>query len=173
MAPLQELLDDLNDRFPCRSRQIQALSTLFAEGFPTPPSLVIHGLEATGKSSITESILETLDVPHAIINSRECITGRHLLEQTTLTCRDVIGKRSGSDSKPVAQVRCDSLNGLVNQLEKILHGQPRLILVFDGIDRQREAPPTLMTALARFGSIVSVREAGLEMGLTVAYRFLT
>ena len=173
MAPVQEDFDDLNGRFPCRSLQIKALGGLFAENFPTPPALVVHGLEATGKSSITRSILEALDVPHAVINSRECITGRHLLEQTALACREVIGKLSGPAAKSTLQTRCDSLNGLVNQLEKILQGQPKFILVFDGIDRQKEAPSTLIPALARFGSIVGVAEIVHGIELIALYRFPT
>ncbi len=31
----------------------------------------------------------------------------------------------------------------------------RLVLVFDGIDRQKDAPPTLLPALARLGEVVS------------------
>lgn len=30
----------------------------------------------------------------------------------------------------------------------------KLVLVFDGIDRQKDAPPTLLPALARLGEIV-------------------
>lgn len=38
----------------------------------------------------------------------------------------------------------------------MLEGQQRFILVFDGIDKQREASPMLLAALARFGEIVSL-----------------
>lgn len=31
----------------------------------------------------------------------------------------------------------------------------KFVLVFDGIDKQRETPPTLLPALARVGEIVS------------------
>lgn len=41
-------------------------------------------------------------------------------------------------------------------LQKMLEGKGKFVLVLDGIDRQREAPPTLMAALARFGEIVSL-----------------
>jgi origin recognition complex subunit 5 len=69
-------------------------------------------------------------------------------------CREAAGKLLGSDTNSLPHARCENLNVLVNQLERILQGKPRFILVFDGIDRQREAAPTLMPALARFASFV-------------------
>jgi hypothetical protein len=38
----------------------------------------------------------------------------------------------------------------------------RFVLVFDGIDQQRDAPPTLLPALARLGEIVSLCSIFLE-----------
>jgi origin recognition complex subunit 5 len=136
-------------------------------------NIILHGLEATGKSSITEALLEELstepeatngtvngDTPqdtlrYAIVKSAECITGRHLLEQTF-----------GAVAKAVewkgSMGRCDSLSQLVVELSRLLSswttsdedGNRRFVLVFDGIDRQRDAPPTLLPALARLGEIV-------------------
>jgi origin recognition complex subunit 5 len=52
--------------------------------------------------------------------------------------------------------RTDSLSVLVVHLQKLLEGRAgKFVLVFDGIDKQREAPPTLLPALARIGEIVS------------------
>ncbi|MCJ1438163.1 hypothetical protein MMC27_007550 [Xylographa pallens] len=51
--------------------------------------------------------------------------------------------------------RCESLSSLTVQLERMTRLQSRFILVFDGIDRQREAPSTLLPALARLGEIIS------------------
>jgi origin recognition complex subunit 5 len=43
-------------------------------------------------------------------------------------------------------------------LQGILEGHgDKFVLVFDGIDAQREAPPTLIPALARFGEMVYTR----------------
>ena len=51
--------------------------------------------------------------------------------------------------------RCDSISAFVVQLQRLLEGKGNFILVFDGIDHQREAAPTLLPALARLGEIVS------------------
>ncbi|KAI9800412.1 MAG: hypothetical protein M1833_003298 [Piccolia ochrophora] len=64
--------------------------------------------------------------------------------------------------------RCENLAALATHLERLLLPRPRgtstttpppppprkFILVFDGVDRQREAPPTLLPALARLGEMI-------------------
>ena len=51
--------------------------------------------------------------------------------------------------------RCDSISAFVVQLQRLLEEKGTFILVFDGIDHQIEAAPTLLPALARLGEIVS------------------
>lgn len=94
---------------------------------------------------------------YAIIKSAECITGRHLLEQTVGAVAKAVGWRGKVG-------RCENLPQLVVELERLLggrssgsdkYGTQRLVLVFDGIDRQRDAPLTLLPALARLGEVVS------------------
>ena len=48
-------------------------------------------------------------------------------------------------------VCCENLAALIVHLQRLLKDRPRFVLVFDGIDRQREASPTLLPALARLG----------------------
>jgi origin recognition complex subunit 5 len=66
---------------------------------------------------------------------------------------DTISKITDVDY--AAYGRCENLSALQVHLELLLHKQERFILVFDGVDKQREAPTTLIPALARFGEIVS------------------
>jgi origin recognition complex subunit 5 len=93
----------------------------------------------------------------AIVKSAECITGRHLLEQT-------VGAVAKAVEWTGASGRCESLSQLVVELGKLLSGRAPntagdakrgFVLVFDGIDKQREPPPTLLPALARLGEVVS------------------
>jgi len=60
--------------------------------------------------------------------------------------------------------RTENLSALLVHLQRLLNegsgsginGQTsKLVLVFDGIDKQRDAPPTLIPALARLSEIVS------------------
>lgn len=53
--------------------------------------------------------------------------------------------------------RCESLSSLSVILSRLLAHTKKFVLVFDGVDKQREAPPTLLPALARLGEIVSPR----------------
>ncbi|RDL33962.1 Uncharacterized protein BP5553_08330 [Venustampulla echinocandica] len=132
-------------------------------------NVVLYGLEATGKSSISKALLGQLSpadettsdsedqLRHAIINSTECVSGRHLLEKTVAEVANIVGWQGKIG-------RCENLAQLVVELGKMLDrwttlddhdtGGKRLALVFDGIDRQREAPPTLLPALARLGEII-------------------
>jgi hypothetical protein len=121
--------------------------------FPTPPALVVHGLASTGKSAVVEAVLEGSGAPFAIVQSRECITARHLLEKaaaaSTAVCRALL-----RDAIVPQSQRCENVNSLAVHLDRILRQLPKLILVFDGIDKQREAAPTLTPGLVRLGSIV-------------------
>ena len=117
---------------------------------------MVHGLEATGKSSIVKAVLETANVPHTIVDSRECITGRQLLERTVSRCLDVV---KGERINTPELLRCDSLSALQICLENIFSSQEKFVLVFDGVDKQRDAPPTTMPALARLGEYVRILAA--------------
>lgn len=124
---------------------------------------MIHGTEATGKSAITSTLLQALqedtekDEPllrYVIVNSIECITARHLYESTIAKVAEALQWQG-------AATRCDSVSQMVVELSKMLKypSYPdsfRFVLVFDGIDRQREAPITLLPALARLSEIVSL-----------------
>jgi origin recognition complex subunit 5 len=65
------------------------------------------------------------------------------------------------DRRPYA--RTESLNTLAVSLGRMIEEWDGLreeggkfVLVFDGIDKQREAPPTLLPALARFAELVCI-----------------
>ena len=58
------------------------------------------------------------------------------------------------DETEVYNGRCENLSALTVHLQRLLKGQEKFVLVFDGVDKQREAPPTLLPALARLGEFV-------------------
>ncbi|KAF2671896.1 origin recognition complex subunit Orc5 [Microthyrium microscopicum] len=154
MAPLESVRQELSQQFPCRKDQIQVLSTLFEASFPSPPTTVVHGLEATGKSVVVRAVLQALDVPHAIIDSKECITTRQLLEQAVAATRNSVHQALGTGLLHGNQIKCETVNALENHLEKNIKDVPKFVLVFDGVDRQKEAPMTLLPGLARLGTII-------------------
>lgn len=153
-----DLLAGLLSSYPGRELQARALATLVYPRAAPCRNLVIHGTEATGKSAVTAALLGTLqqdpaaDLSHAIVKSPECVTARHLFERTAGAVADAL-RWTG----PVA--RCETLAALAVELGKMLnhaeHGEGgHFVLVFDAIDRQREAPPTLLPALARLSERV-------------------
>lgn len=154
----EELIATLFTTFPSREPQIRSLATLVYPQAAPCRNLIIHGTEATGKSTITSSLLSALSeddktgLDYAIVRSPECVTARHLFERTTDAVADALKWQA-----PVG--RCETLAALTVELSKMLkyveRGKAwRFVLVFDAIDRQREAPPTLLPALARLSEII-------------------
>lgn len=115
---------------------------------------MIHGLHATGKSLTLGAVLASIDVPSAVVRSRECITTRHLLERAISDVKDAMSKVHRLELNREFDGRCESISAFVVQLQLLLQGEEKFVLVFDGIDRQREALPTLLPAIARLGEIV-------------------
>lgn len=177
--PNETLLHSLTTSYTNRETQIRALTTLLEPHSPCPANIVLHGLTATGKSSVIRSILQRLPgelgdengdterlqgeggnagmedgrLRYAIVKSSECITGRHLLETTVSAVAAKMGYSRLLGS-------CDNLATLAVHLEKML-AKPqnkdkaeKFVLVFDGIDRQRDAPHTLLSALARLSEVI-------------------
>ncbi|KAI9768538.1 MAG: hypothetical protein M1835_006848 [Candelina submexicana] len=154
LLPDELLLRSLEDQYPCRELQIRQLTTLLNPCLPPLPCLVVHGLEATGKTAVIKRILESNSTAYAFINCQECITARHLLERTVASCQDAIEEMDEGSTSQKGYSRCESMSALAVQLQELLHRKLRFVLVFDGIDRQREAPPTLLPTLARLGEII-------------------
>lgn len=187
--PDELVLSILDQRFPCRQQQTRALATLISVSLSmglgtssnlslgciltfTQPNLapcrncIVYGTEASGKSAITEALLQQLGdaqpaahpqspaFQYAIVNSVECVTGRHLFETTVRKVASALGFHDFA-------TRCESLAQLNFELSRMLKHvtQPEgrhFVLVFDAIDRQKEAPPTLLPALARLSEMVSL-----------------
>jgi len=100
-----------------------------------------------------------LEVPHAVVRSSECITGRHLLTKILWNTLDALGQKD--EWEKFGKGRCEHISTLAVLLDECLAARTpekrgKFVLVLDEIDRQREASPTLLSALARLGDIVSV-----------------
>lgn len=109
-----------------------------------------------------QTYLTSQHMKHVFIRCRECVTGRHLLERTAAAVHEAVhgsgngeaedgGIRDGADT---FTGRCESLSALSVHLQTLLQRQDKLVLVFDGVDKQRDAPPTLLPALARLGEFI-------------------
>lgn len=118
---------------------------------------MLNGISATCKTTILRAVLSTIGVPHAYVRSSECITGRHLLTKILWNTLAALGQKE--EWEKAGKGRCEHVSGLAVLLEECLQMRPqgrtdKFVLVLDEIDRQREAPATLLAALARLGEIV-------------------
>ncbi|KAI9155326.1 Protein mms22 [Paramyrothecium foliicola] len=161
--PEEILLTPLLQSFPGREHQIRSLATLLHPNAITCRNVVVHGAEATGKSSIVEGLLARLSehiaadgsaggFQHAVVNSTQCITGRHLFER-------VLGAVVDALQWPEAPRRCESVAQLTVELTRMLKYPDRdprwrFVLALDAVDRQRDAPQMLLPALARLSEII-------------------
>lgn len=171
--PDDELLAPLLTSFPGREHQIRSLATLVHPDGAQCRNIVLHGTEATGKSSITEQLLVRLagsiktasqsgGYKHVTVNAAQCITGRHLFERIVGSVADTLlsdGDLGESSSTPRRHRRCETLAQLCVAMSTMLKDPTRdprwrLVLVLDAIDRQRDAPPTLLPGLARLSEIM-------------------
>ncbi|KAJ5787072.1 Origin recognition complex subunit 5 [Penicillium paradoxum] len=153
----KEIASSLSTQWPCRDVQMRQLASLLSPHVPTPSTLVVHGISATCKSTILRAVLATLAVPHAIVRSSECITGRHLLTKIVWNTLEALGQKE--EWEKAGKGRCEHVSGLAVLLEECLAARSvgntsKFVLVLDEIDRQREAPHTLLSALARLGEII-------------------
>ncbi|KAK4890812.1 hypothetical protein LTR27_010513 [Elasticomyces elasticus] len=173
-----ELLLTLTEQWPCREQQLRQLLALISHErterpkLPSSQTIVLYGPHATGKTGIIKAYLERHTGNYAIVHCRECITGRHLLERTVAAIVETLWTiLPGVNRDEIYNGRCENIAALVVHLQRLLKSHAKFVLVFDGIDKQREAPPTLLPALARLGEYVP----GLTTALIVQHpapRFL-
>jgi origin recognition complex subunit 5 len=121
---------------------------------PYPPFTNVHGLTATCKSSILRAYFPLARLPYAFINVRECITTRHLLERIVAASLDALEEAHDEtiDRRPYA--RTENLSALCVNLQAMLEGRGKFVLVLDAIDKLREGGGTLIPALGRLGEAV-------------------
>ncbi|KAF1828739.1 origin recognition complex subunit Orc5 [Decorospora gaudefroyi] len=151
----EEIITQLNAEFQCRDQQIRHLTALYSAHPPSPPSLNLYGLTATGKSSILRSYFHLARIPHAVINVRECITARHLLERIVAASLDAVEEADDGgkiDRRPYA--RTENLSALCVNMAKLLEGREKFVLVLDAVDKLREGGGTLIAALGRLGETI-------------------
>ncbi|OAL01814.1 hypothetical protein IQ06DRAFT_128625 [Phaeosphaeriaceae sp. SRC1lsM3a] len=149
-----ELVAQLNLEFQCRDVQIQQLSALYTTHLPSPSLLNLHGLAATGKSSILRSYFHLLGTAHVIINVRECITARHLLERMVASSLDALDEYHDETIDRKLYARTENLSALCVNLAKLLEGRGKFVLVLDAVDKLREGGGTLIAALGRLGESI-------------------
>ncbi|KEF54678.1 uncharacterized protein A1O9_09120 [Exophiala aquamarina CBS 119918] len=149
LLPL-ELLQAISHQHPCRDSQIRQLATYYNVLFPSPSTLVVCGLEQASELAVVTSVLEARKLKSVVVRSKDCLSQRHLLSKIFATCVHGLGQQSQIEHYD----KVDSLNALLGNLRKLFeragHDQ-RLVLILEDINKQKQAGPTLLPALARLG----------------------
>ena len=102
------------------------------------------------------SVLESCNARHVVVQSADWVDSRELLEAAISAVVNISNEgNEENESKDIIDGRCESISAFVVQLQLLLEGKGNTILVFDGIDRQREPWLTLLPAVARLGEVVS------------------
>ncbi|KAF1844489.1 uncharacterized protein K460DRAFT_285206 [Cucurbitaria berberidis CBS 394.84] len=149
-----EIIAQLISEYQCRDQQIHNLAALYSSHLPSPPCLDVYGLTATGKSSILASFFQLSSISHTIINVRECITARHLLERIVAASVDALEEFHDEKLDRRSYARTENLSALCVHLGNLLEGRGKFVLVLDAVDKLREGGGTLIAALARLGETV-------------------
>ena len=114
--------------------------------------MVAYGLENTSKVEVISAVLKEREIQHAIVKSKECLSQRHLLSKIFAACASALEEQTRIDQYD----KVDSINVLLGNLRKIFdrHNDAKFVVVIEGIDKLKQAGPTLLPALARLGNQV-------------------
>lgn len=135
-------MEELQNKVPCREEQLNDLVNLLGEGDECLPcSIFISGSMATGKTLCVNSVLQSLNYKHVVIDCIECYTPKIMFENIL----------SGLEDEEI-DVKCETLmdltNGL-NRLQETLIGYEPVIIVFDRAERLRSMDHNIMSAFLR------------------------
>lgn len=97
---------------------VMSLTTIPQDDDYSPASIAVHGLEATGKTLILKTFLESSDSSFSWVPCHECVTARHLIERIAATvCESLEAAESAT--------RCENVSALAVQLQQILKESQR------------------------------------------------
>ncbi|KAF7503787.1 hypothetical protein GJ744_003279 [Endocarpon pusillum] len=150
-----ELLSSLEVNCPCRSAQLRQLTALYSDLYPSPRNLVVYGIQGTGRLHTVCAVLSARKINHAVVRSRECLSLRHLLCKIHTACINALYQGGDKSAKEAYERRTESVNALCVSLQRLLQGRDdKLVVVLEGIDKQRGLGANTLPALARLTEIV-------------------
>lgn len=97
---------------------VMLLTILLQDDDYSPASIVIHGLEATGKTLVLRSFLESSGSSFSWVPCHECVTTRHLIERIAATVCESLGAVESA-------ARCENVSALAVQLQQTLKESQR------------------------------------------------
>ncbi|RDA86357.1 hypothetical protein CP532_4311 [Ophiocordyceps camponoti-leonardi (nom. inval.)] len=157
--PDEVVIQPVLKSFPGREQHTRALACLVHPDAAPCRNLVLHGTEATGKSAVTEKLLSSLaseddGLAYAVVKADQCVSGRHLFETIVGAVATALDRDGCDRCETLAQLAVFLTTMVGDAAKESGQGRWRFVLVLDAIDRQRDAPPTLVPALARLPEIL-------------------
>nr|XP_002740279.1 PREDICTED: origin recognition complex subunit 5-like [Saccoglossus kowalevskii] len=171
----KERIDEIHNTLPCRESQISTLLALFGKpSHAAYSSIFIYGHTASGKSAVITTILQTLQLPHAIVNCVECYTQRLLYEHILNQVGDVI---PSPDNNYSCYARCDNMNDFVRLLKNLIEekelGSRTLFIVLDKAERLRDMDANILPALLRLQELSNCNICVILISEIVLEKFRT
>nr|XP_021483382.1 origin recognition complex subunit 5-like [Meriones unguiculatus]XP_021483383.1 origin recognition complex subunit 5-like [Meriones unguiculatus] len=134
----------------CREAQVSTLQSLFGERHHFSfPSIFIYGHTASGKTYVTQTLLKTLELPHAFVNCVECFTSRLLLEQIL----NKLNRLNSSESGCPTEVTCETFNDFVRLFKQVTSAEhlkdQTVYIVLDKAEYLRDMEANLLPGFLR------------------------
>ncbi|KAJ8915068.1 hypothetical protein NQ315_014323 [Exocentrus adspersus] len=152
---MDHTLTSLKATLPCRDTQIEQLYNLFAyKDEPFVESVYIYGGPSTGKSIVVTTLLEKLEIKHAVVNLIECYTSKILFES-------ILNKFSGhkiDPRNPSPYAKCDNLMDFIFNLQKLseVEDLENSILVLDKAEELRNMDFNLLAGFLRLKELSAI-----------------
>ncbi|NXX08900.1 ORC5 protein, partial [Larus smithsonianus] len=118
------------------------------------PSIFIYGHTSSGKTYVTQTLLNTLQLPHVFVNCVEYFTSRLLLEEILIQLQNC-----SSETEQISHVPCDNFNDFVRLFKQAVASQEledqtlyivsNIILVLDRAEQLREMEANILPAFLR------------------------
>lgn len=100
--------------------------------YPSPPTLIVHGPEDTGKTLILRALLDHSDARFAWVSAGECISAREAVGRIAQEVGDALGL--GEALAGGAAAAAGDVGALAGGLKGALRGVDKFLLVLDGAD---------------------------------------
>ncbi|XP_037367193.1 origin recognition complex subunit 5 [Talpa occidentalis] len=134
----------------CRESQVSTLQSLFGERHHFSfPSIFIYGHTASGKTYVTQTLLNTLELPHVFVNCVECFTLRLLLEQIL----NKLSHHRSSEDGCSTQITCETFNDFVRLFKQVTKAEnlnnQTVYIVLDKAEYLRDMDANLLPGFLR------------------------
>ncbi|XP_068200889.1 origin recognition complex subunit 5-like [Palaemon carinicauda] len=146
---MKNIISELQTTIPCRKDQIQFLVNILGEEeCLLPCSLFLYGHRGTGKTLVTKTVLEKLNIVTSHVNCIEFYTTKVIYE-TILN--NLSGTIPSSDNGYTSYASCDNFGDFIRFLKLINkdNGKPRMAVVIENSERLRDCDANILPAFCR------------------------